>query len=309
LFAVDGTMNECGDVPARYFRRLRGTACARLALLLLAAGPACQPPSRLRSPERFANGIVFVLPGIEGRSIWNRNIAVGLDRGGVDAAIEVYDWTIGLPAVYNLIDIYRNRREARKLAGRIVEHRLRYPVSPVHLIGHSGGGGIAVLTLEALPAGCEIDMAILLAPALSPNYDLTAALARTRYGICNFYSHYDIGFLTVGTTVFGSVDRDLGPSAGAVGFREPPGLSAMGRELYARRLRQVAWTPELAGLGASGSHFGWASEQFAAQYLAPLIRQNRLLVQPRGGSRLRRRKNVVRASRPCFCGMEARPAR
>jgi pimeloyl-ACP methyl ester carboxylesterase len=269
-------MSDVRSVPVRCSCRRRGVVLTQLALLLLVPATGCFPPSRIRSPERYANGIVFVLPGIEGRSIWNRNIAVGLDRGGVDAAIEVYDWTIGLPAVYNLIDIYRNRREADKLADRIIEHRTRYPASPVHIIGHSGGGGIAVLTLEALPAGKEIDMAILLAPALSPNYDLTAALARTRHGICNFYSQYDIGFLTVGTTVFGSVDRDLGPSAGAVGFREPPELNALGKLLYAQKLRQVAWTPELAELGASGSHFGWASEQFAARYLAPLIRQNQL---------------------------------
>lgn len=281
-------MNEPGVLPTPYLRRLPGTLLAWLGLIVLAAAPGCFLPGRIRSPERYANGIVFVLPGIEGRSIWNRNIAVGLDRGGVAAAIEVYDWTIGLPAVYNLIDIYRNRREARKLAERIVEHRARYPASPVHIIGHSGGGGIAVLTLEALPAGSEVDMVILLAPALSPNYDLTVALSRTRYGICNFYSRYDIGFMLVGTTVFGSVDRDLGPSAGAVGFREPPELSALGRVLYARKLRQVAWTPELAELGASGSHFGWGSERFAAQYLAPLIRQNQLPPPPGRTSRVER---------------------
>ena len=251
-------------------------AAAGLLCLLMAYCAGCQLPRRVRSSDRHAYGVVFVLPGIEGRSVWNRNIAIGLDAGGVASAIDVYDWTAGVPGtfVFNLANLERNRRQAGKLAERIVAYREQYPGAPVHLIGHSAGGGFAVLVLEALPAGRQIDMAILLGPALSPHYDLSTALRRTRYGICNLYSTRDVGFLKVGTSLFGPIDREFGVSAGAVGFRPPDGLSESDRALYATRLRQVRWRPEMKGLGASGTHLGWASRKFAREYLAPLIKQN-----------------------------------
>ncbi len=246
------------------------------ALCLLVACAGCQTLPGVRTGDRYARGVVFVLPGIEGRSVWNRNIALGLDEGGVSSAIEVYDWTTGVPGtfVYNLANLERNRRQARGLSDRIVAYRDRYPGRPVHLIGHSGGGGIAVLALEALPPGRQIDQAILLAPALSPDYDLSIALRRTRYGICNFYSTRDVSFLKVGTSLFGPVDRDFGVSAGATGFDPPDGLSEADRALYANRLRQVRWSPRMKEVGADGSHLGWASRQFAREYLAPLIKQS-----------------------------------
>lgn len=263
-------------VVIRWRLRVRGWLLLAVFGVCLVGGLGCQLPHRVQRTDRYLRGIVFVLPGIEGRSVWNRNIAVGLDEGGVASAIEVYDWTVGVPGslVYNLADLGRNRRQAERLARRIVEYRARYPGSPVHLVGHSGGGGIAVLALEALPPGRQIDMAILLAPALSADYDLTTALRRTRYGICNFYSTRDVGLLKVGTTVFGPIDRKPGAAAGAVGFRLPAGLDEAGRVLYAEKLRQVRWHKRLAGLGADGSHLGWASRRFAREYLAALIIRN-----------------------------------
>jgi pimeloyl-ACP methyl ester carboxylesterase len=247
-----------------------------LLLASLAAISGCTPPSYTRAEYRYQNGLVYVLPGIEGQSVLNRNIVIGLDAGGVRSAIEIYDWTYGIPGstVMNLVDLERNRREAARLAARIVDYRDRHPGKPVHLIGHSGGGGVAVLTLEALPPGRQIDMAILLAPALSPEYDLSVALRRTRFGIQNYFSENDVGFLMLGTTVFGTADRSHGVSAGAVGFRMPPEASDAMREVYRDKLRQVEWDPRLKRVGASGSHIGWASEAFARDYLAPRIVRN-----------------------------------
>lgn len=247
-----------------------------LSLLGLHLSAGCTTPGRFRSADRYQRGVVYILPGIEGRSPWNRNIALGLDEGGVTSAIEVYDWTVGFPGgeVVNLANLERNRRQARWLANKIVAYRKRYPGRPVHLIGHSGGGGIAVLTLEALPPGRQIDMTILLAPALSPDYDLSVALRRTRVGVCNFYSRHDVGFLKVGTVLFGQIDRGHGFSAGAVGFEIPESLVPEDRALYHERLRQVAWDERLKRHGATGTHLGWASRQFAREYLAPLIKYN-----------------------------------
>ncbi|WP_320046853.1 alpha/beta fold hydrolase [uncultured Ilyobacter sp.] len=264
---------QCFSRSATYSRVLRVFAAATLLALAIVA-PGCRTPTA--SEARYRRGVVFVLPGIEGRSIWNRNIVRGLDDGGVSSAIEIYDWTSVIPGnlLVNLTDLQRNREQARLLAERIVEYHQHNPGRPVHLVGHSGGGGVAVLALEQLPPGESVDMAILLAPALSPEYDLTTALCRARYGICNFYSDYDVSFLKVGTSLFGPIDREHGVSAGAVGFRLPEDLSDWAQELYDARLRQMAWDEQLKRAGADGTHLGWASRRFAASYLAPLIKQH-----------------------------------
>lgn len=274
---------RCAGPPAaRRFQRFvaglvrppRGTALVLCAALVALTG--CSAPGYLRSRDRYKHGVVFVLPGIEGKSVWNRNIALGLDEGGVRSAIEVYDWTLGVPGatVLNITSHDRNRREAARLARRIVEHRDRYPGSPVYLIGHSAGGGVAAFALEALPPGRQIDQAILLAPALSPEYNLTTALRRTRAGILNLYSELDVGFLLLGTTAVGTADRSHSASAGCVGFRVPGGLSKAEQTLYTSKLRQVEWNTRLRKYGASGTHMGWASREFAREYLAPIILRN-----------------------------------
>lgn len=261
---------QCGGCRPRL--RARAVHLA-LALAALTVVSGCSTPSRLRTRDRYATGVVYVLPGIEGKSIFNRNVALGLDRGGVQSAIEVYDWTTGIPGAFlaNLTFYERNQRQAERLARRITTRLRRDPQCAVHLIGHSAGGGVVVMTLEALPSDVKVDSAILLAPALSPDYDLSRALRHTRHGIYNMYSPLDVGFLGVGTTVFGSVDRDRGPSAGVVGFEKPERIGQDDQRLYDELLHQVKWTPRLLEYGANGTHTGWASKEFARSYLAPII--------------------------------------
>lgn len=235
----------------------------------------CASPNRDIKARDSRRGIVYVLPGIEGRSLWNERIARGLIEGGVMSHVEIYDWTTQVPGNFlgNLTMLERNRGEAATLAESIIKYRDQNPGAPIHLVGHSGGAGIAVLALEALPPGRQIDMALLLAPAISPEYDLTTALRRTRSGIVNFYSEHDVS-LQVGTSVFGTIDRNSGPSAGAIGFERPSDLTETNARLYDKRLRQVRWTRRLKSRGADGSHVGWATRTFAREYLAPMILAN-----------------------------------
>lgn len=216
---------------------------------------------------------MIILPGIEGKSPLNANIARGLAQGGVPSAIEIFDWTFawGASWLVNLADESRNRHRAAEVAKRIVAYQKQYPGRPVHLIGHSGGGGVAVFALEALPSDRPVTSALLLAPALSPDYDLRRALRRTKCGLWNFYSSQDFGFLKMGTTIFGTIDREHGSAAGAVGFREPSGLGQEGGKLYRTRLHQVRYSDRMARSGNSGGHTGWASRQFVQEWLAPLL--------------------------------------
>lgn len=255
---------------------VRGVVWAVLAVVSAALMPlcGCAPPERLRSPRRYDAGLVLILPGIEGRSLLNYNLALGLDEGGVRSAIEIWDWTTGLPGalVLNLVAYQRNQHEAERIARRIARYQVDHPGRPVHLIGHSGGGGVAVLALERLPDDVQVTQALLLAPCIAPEYDLTAALKHTRLGIVNFYSPRDVVLLKVGTSLFGRIDRTYGPAAGAVGFRLPATVPEATSRLYREKLRQVRWRPQLRRFGADGSHVGWTSRKFAREYLAELIR-------------------------------------
>ena len=137
----------------------------RLLLLSALACAGCHNLAQYRTPDRLERGCVIVLPGIEGESSLNRNIVEGLVDGGVDCAIEIYDWTLGgvFTVAINICMTDHNLDEAERIAGRIIAYQDQYPVRPLHLIGHSGGGGMAVLALEALPPDRTITSTVLLA--------------------------------------------------------------------------------------------------------------------------------------------------
>ena len=123
-----------------------------------------------RSVERRDHGYTLVLTGIEGPHLGHVGFVGGLKSGGVPSEIEIVEWTTGTPALMLVHLRYesRNRRQAEQIAAKIVEYQDQYPGRPVNLIGHSGGGGMVLLTLEALPPDRKIDCAILLAAAISP---------------------------------------------------------------------------------------------------------------------------------------------
>jgi pimeloyl-ACP methyl ester carboxylesterase len=242
-----------------------------LLSLFLPTGLACSVAD-LSSPERLESGLVIVLPGIEGRSPLNVNIARGLDEGGVSAAIEIFDWTTDVPGgvLINLTDLDRNTRVAQTLRRRILNYQRRFPGRPVHLVGHSGGGGVSLLAIEALPRDVQITSAILLAPAVSPSRNLCKALRRTHYGIFNYHSKHDTAYLVWGTRLFGTIDRQYGTSAGAVGFERPPQLDEKDAPLY-RKLHQIPWRRKMMEHGHLGGHTGWAGREFVREVLAPLV--------------------------------------
>lgn len=249
-------------------RRLAGIAVA--ACCAAVAGCSIED---LRTADRLERGLVVVLPGIEGKSRYNIDIARGLDDGGVEMAIQIFDWTTEVPGglLLNLADVERNRRMAEVLSSCILQYRFHHPRQPVHLVAHSGGAGVAIMALESLPQDVQVETTILLAAAVSPAYDLRAALERTRHGIYNYYSEYDKVLLDVGTRIFGTMDRVRGRAAGSVGFRLPPGLTDPRSEALYRRLYNVSWQPEMREHGNRGGHVDWANRRWVRDYLGPLI--------------------------------------
>lgn len=224
---------------------------------------------RRMEPERLDQGLVLILTGIEGRSFLNVGMLAGLVDGGVRSALEIVDWTTGnkLLFLWHLRGSRRNQVMAAQLAGRIVEYQDQYPGRPVWIVGHSGGGGMALLTARAMPAGRVVTGIIMLAAAVSPQIELQAALDHIETSLWNYYSWFDAFFLRFGTTLLGTIDGRHGSSAGAVGLQGPEADAAMD----AGRLIQVRWNWRMVAQFNLGEHFGCTHRVFVEEEIAPRI--------------------------------------
>ena len=191
--------------------------CAAMALPFI----GCNSNSDFVTDDRLANGLVIILPGIEGESELNQNIRRGLIAGGVHRALPIHSWGRPIPlagVLINQVDFLGNRLAGIGVADLIINYQDSHPGKPVHVVGHSGGGGVAVFTAEALPKDRKINGLILLSASISSAYDLTKAASRCTRGIVSFYNPDDAGLLGIGTTVLGTIDGTHGPSAGLMGF-------------------------------------------------------------------------------------------
>jgi pimeloyl-ACP methyl ester carboxylesterase len=243
-----------------------------LFLLCVLPNFGCWYSAKYSTPQRASQGYVIVLPGIEGASPLNASVAAGLVDAGVPSEIEVYDWTLSCVAfAANLRFYWRNEQEALKIANKIVAYQNLHPGRPVHLIGHSGGGGIAIMTLERLPANYRIASALLLAPAVAPDYDLRRAMMHTQHGIWNYYSPYDVGFLAAGTLIMGTIEGKHTRAAGQTPFVLPATFDVEDRRLYTAKLHQQPYTRDMAEYGHYGGHAGWASRPFVQNWIAPVL--------------------------------------
>lgn len=239
----------------------------------LATVAGCWQPPKMQRAE-LERGYLLILEGIDFAAWQMEGTWRGLRDAGIDWATDVRDWGYRnwLGSGYmNLADLKNNRAWANSLAGEIVLYQREYPGRPVSILGYSGGGGLAVLTAEALPTEARLDRIVLLGAALSPEYDLSRALERCARGIINFYSSADAVILGAGTKLYGTIDRRNVASAGHTGFRVPPEASVARPELYAN-LVQVAWTPAMARLGHDGGHFGWIARRWAAEIVSPYLK-------------------------------------
>ncbi|MCB9853225.1 MAG: hypothetical protein H6819_09035 [Phycisphaerales bacterium] len=239
-----------------------------LGVLMLSATGCFQAPKV--SDEQLAHGCVILLPGIEGNAWQLRDTYNGLREAGIDQAIEIVPWgSPPLSSLPNLVDIKKNRERARKIAGKIATYRAARPEAPLTLVGFSGGGGLAVLTLEALDEGVQVDRAILIAGAISNHYDVDRVLPRCKQSLVNIYSRRD-SVVSAGTALLGTIDRVRSVSAGYSGFVDNDDAL-----LKRDKLRQIGWTPEWIGLGHYGGHLGCLAQAWAREVLAPLVVRER----------------------------------
>ncbi len=252
-------------------------SCCVLPAAVLAAALAvtgCTGTLGIES-ELKGNGLVVILPGIEGQGDPSYSIRGGLVTGGVDRAVVIWNWGRPIPLIgmfLNQVDFLGNRLAAWILAKQITAYQKKYPGRPVHIVGHSGGGGIAVFIAECLAGrsgGLQIDGLILLSASISSGYNLTKALSSCKNGIVNFYNPRDVGILGIGTLLLGNIDGGRGAPAGLYGFVLPSDkASPAKREAYTG-----LYQDELVGVGGTGqnAHMVATDPDFIAGHAAPWV--------------------------------------
>lgn len=216
------------------------------------------------------NALVLVADGVGGFDLCGLGLQFASVHSGGSRVVRVHPWGHGPWRWFADLTDTRNRdRQAEAMAEEVRRFQADCPGSAVFLVGKSGGTGVVVRALESLEAD-QVEAAVLLAPALSPGYDLGRALRAVRREMVVHWSPLDAIILGLGTSLFGTIDRVWTPAAGLVKFRPPKRLDPAGREQY-DKLRQVCWGPSMARVGYLGGHLGVDHPAFLRRYVVPVL--------------------------------------
>lgn len=208
---------------------------------------------------------VIHVPGIMGGLGHDRELAYGLLLGGVED-VDVFEWTDVMP-MRNLTDVEYQQKKGEELAARIRQHRALNPEARLVLTAHSGGGIVVIRALESLDmpddseststtAAAIVEQVWLLGVAVSPSYDLGRVMARTDR-LVSVSSHHDWVILGLGTSLFGTSDRQHRDSAGMIGFAyDHP------------RFEQWGYDRSWSKFGNNGDHLRLLDHRFARSVIA-----------------------------------------
>jgi pimeloyl-ACP methyl ester carboxylesterase len=194
-----------------------------------------------------------------------RSVQAGVRAAGFRGEVLPWQWHssrrgwLVLPAT-----MHRSRieQQAQRLAEFITTRRHTHPAEPLHVLGYSFGGYIALRALELLPAGIQVDSAALLAGAFSPRRDLTAACRAVTHSLVIVSSLCDAAIIGMGTLLFGAADGTHSLCAGMVGTRWRGSSKPV----------RIHWRPSMIRQGYLGGHFSVAAAGFIATCIAPAMR-------------------------------------
>lgn len=235
----------------------------RAAILAILSAIACGCASGAL-PDRA--DLIILVPGAGGGSL--QSIKQGLADGGVSLPTTVFSWGAPSPLfMLNLQDRSIHNAAEQRLAQRIERWRADHPSGTLCIIAHSAGCGVMLGALARLAGDLSVDRVVLLAPSVSPGYDLAPALRHVRQRMDVFYSDRDTLWLQWRTGTFGTYDSVKTPAAGNRGFTS---ADALGEQLRSK-LVQHAYQPAWEALGNDGGHFGWLATPFVARIVAPLL--------------------------------------
>jgi hypothetical protein len=225
-----------------------------------------------REPQA-PRGLVIVADGVGGLDLCGIALRYALRAEKQPHAVEFVPWGHGRGRwLADLTNVANRDNHAQLVSQNVRRYKAERPLDPIYLVAKSGGSGVVVKALELLDE-TQVERVVMLAPALSPAYDLSNALRAVRREMVVFWSPLDVIILGAGTRVFGTIDRVKTASAGLVGFRVPavtPSNDNKGQPYD--KLRQIRWRPRMAAAGYLGGHFGPDNPLFLRKYVVPLLR-------------------------------------
>jgi pimeloyl-ACP methyl ester carboxylesterase len=240
---------------AGLFFGLLGVIC-----IILAAG--CS--TAVVAPNR--SNIVMVVPGVGGDGAAYAQVVHSLEVQGSDDCLCVSDWGSSWPVFFISVSSMQWHRDAElRLAQQITQWRQKHPEGRIVLIAHSAGAGVALGAVARLEPGIVAGPIILLAPDLSPDFDLRPALGHADV-IHVFYSSKDEFFQGIGPEIVGTYDRVHCDGAGLKGFTLA-NLDASEKG----RVIQHPYRDDWQKLGNDGGHYDWLAEPFVAGVIKPII--------------------------------------
>lgn len=225
-------------------------------LALLAVGCAPQAKQIAGAPD-----VVFIVPGVGGPSGYDALIQ---SLGRPNRAIHTIVWGAPPPLFFlNYSDQSIHNTAEAEFSARIEQWHRDHPTGRIDIIGHSAGCGVALGAIARLPQA-RVEHLILLAPSVSPGYNLQPALAKVNAPI-HVYTSTDDTMLQWRTSSFSTYDRVQTAAAGVGGFTSPfpPG-----------RVIHHPFEPRWTTLGHDGGHWGPLADRFSQLVIAPLLTQD-----------------------------------
>ncbi|MFP4054744.1 MAG: serine aminopeptidase domain-containing protein [Phycisphaerae bacterium] len=218
--------------------------------------------TRCPGPGQSEQGTVVFVESIRWLGVrWGlRTARAGLFRAGWRGEFRYWRWHatwmgwLVIPAIRNGPMLHDR---AADLAGLLTARRREHPDRPLHVIGYSCGGWVALRAVEMLPPDVKVDSLCLMGAAVSPGRDLSVAGGKVRRPIVVVSSLCDWLIVGLGTTVFGTADRAYVPSMGMLG--------ALGQ---GRAVRNLRWRPSWILLGHLGGHFSHCAAAFMHKRVA-----------------------------------------
>jgi pimeloyl-ACP methyl ester carboxylesterase len=219
-----------------------------------------EPKTIEPSPD---SGLVLVADGIGGLHLCAVALKYVMGAQGSPHVVRLHSWGHGFGRWFaDLTDVAHLQIQADLLVDQVKEWHIKRPGTPIFLVGKSGGTGVVVRALEQLEPD-TIEAVVLLAAALSPEYDLSRALAAVRHETIAYWSPLDVFILGIGTSIFGTIDRKRSVSAGLVGFK----CDSIKNEKF----HQIRWQPKMIMTGHFGGHVGPDSPAFLRKYVVPYL--------------------------------------
>lgn len=217
---------------------LKGTiAMFNLCTTIVLAATGCQAPE-FNAGTANNVGATWLIPGIEGQSTMVRPVIAAMRDSGYKGDIFCHNWGSPLLPFRNLCNGKYKDKKSQELAENIVKYVQAHPDEPIDIIGYSAGAGLTIMAVERLPASVKVRNITLVHGALSPQYDLTQAMANITGTIKNVSSKADWVVLGLGTILFGNMDSTHCSSAGMVGFNSQQAVPDSSQR---DRLQQIQW--------------------------------------------------------------------